>query len=69
MNRMLRNVTRWLGLGEAGSAPATEHEEIAAMVYGGDVYPVRVVAQCRVAPRAPRQRPAEPDDVVWPFIR
>lgn len=68
MNRMLRNLTRWLALGETGTAPAGEHEEIAAMVYGGDVYPVRVVAQCRVAPKAPRQRP-EPADVVWPFIR
>lgn len=69
MNRMLRSMTRWLGLGEAGGAPAAEYEEIAAMVYGGDVYPVRVLAQCRVAPRVPPQHPAEPDDIVWPFIR
>lgn len=69
MGQWIRNMLAWLGGEEWRRAPAdTERDEIAAMVYLGDVYPVRVVDERHRAASAPVHVRRE-TDAVWPFIR
>lgn len=70
MSKWLQNVIEWLGADESAARPATGStlDEIAHMVYDGDVYLVRVLAERGPgAGRWPRD-PAERDEL-WPFIR
>lgn len=68
MSKWLKNMLAWLGGEEGYRGPAaTERDEIAAMVYLGDVYPVRVVGERRAASVPVRSR--READAVWPFIR
>lgn len=69
MGKWIRNMLARLGgEGRSRTPAAAERDEIVAMVYLGDVYPVRVVGERRRAASVPVRVRRETDSV-WPFIR
>ncbi len=69
MSKWIRNLQAWLGGEERCHARVvTQQDEIAAMVFFGDVYPVRVI-EASAARNASTACSCRKKDTVWPFIR